>query len=114
MSWDVDLKQAGKIMQVDRHEEGGTYLMGGTTDASLSITYNYCRYYYRHLHNRGLMHINRKRARTVVPLLERAVNELGTDRDDDYWKATPGNAGYALSILLGWARQFPDATFKVT
>ena len=30
----------------------------------------------------------------------------------DYWAATPGNAGKALNILLKWAKQFPDATFK--
>lgn len=43
-----------------------------------------------------------------------AVNTLGTVRDNDYWKPTPGNAGYALAILLKWAGQYPEARFKVT
>ena len=29
-----------------------------------------------------------------------------------YWMSTPGNAGYALSILLSWAKQHPEATWK--
>jgi hypothetical protein len=29
---------------------------------------------------------------------------LGVECDDDYWKPTPGNAGYALSVLLSWAK----------
>ena len=32
----------------------------------------------------------------------------------DYWAPTPGNAGYALNILLDWARQYPEATFDAT
>lgn len=30
-----------------------------------------------------------------------------------YWKATPGNAGYAASILLAWARQYPQGVWEV-
>jgi len=43
--------------------------------------------------------------------LQKAISLLGTERDPDYWKATEGNAGYALSILLGWARLHPTAKF---
>ena len=53
-----------------------------------------------------------KLASTVVEALEHAVRYLGTARSGDYWAATQGNAGYALSILLGWAKQHPEAIFK--
>jgi hypothetical protein len=51
MSYDVSLDCAccGKSMDVPRHEEGGTYLEGGNTQAELNITYNYSLYYYKHL-----------------------------------------------------------------
>ena len=31
--------------------------------------------------------------------------------EKDYWAPTPGNAGYALKILLDWAIMNPDGVF---
>ena len=58
--------------------------------------------------------MHKKTARDTTARLERAVETLGTQRDDDYWKPTPGNAGYALSILLKWARQHPNGVWIVS
>ncbi|KKK53646.1 hypothetical protein LCGC14_3092730, partial [marine sediment metagenome] len=55
-----------------------------------------------------------KRASDVTTALEHAVRYLGTARSGDYWAATQGNAGYALNILLGWAKEYPEAVFKVS
>lgn len=41
MSWDIYLDQDGGTVEVERHEEGGTFALGGTTRAELNITYNY-------------------------------------------------------------------------
>lgn len=98
------------------HSEGGTYVWGGTTQAELNITYNYGKLYYLTLdRDQGLRVLNDKRAGDVLELLENAVNQLGTNpMTEDYWAPTPGNAGKALSTLLDWARQHPDAIFTVS
>lgn len=101
-------------VQVERFQDGGTYAVGGSTEASLNITYNYSPFYYNHLDKEnGLRFLNGKRAGDVIKALEYAVSALGTTRDNDYWASTPGNAGAALAVLLSWARQYPDAIFSV-
>lgn len=118
MSWDVVLydPETNTPVSVPNHQEGGTYPVGGTDDAVLNITYNYGRHYYEVLpiedgESFGTW-LNRKTGAEVIPHLERAVALLGTDRDPDYWLDSPGNAGYALSILLAWARLHPTARFE--
>jgi hypothetical protein len=102
-------------VDVERQSEGGTYVIGGSTDAELNITYNYSKHYYRTLDEKeGLDWLSEKFARDCVGRLEKAIKELGTERSTDYWSPTPGNAGYALSILLDWANQHPNAVFRVS
>ncbi len=115
MSYDVGLYNGGELVAVSRHSEGGTYVVGGTDGAELNVTYNYCGYYREFLDTGdGLYWLHGKKAKDTVIRLEGAVAALGTERDRDYWKATLGNAGYALSILLGWAKQHPDAVWSVS
>jgi hypothetical protein len=111
-------------VQVTRHSEGGTYALDGTTEATLNVTYNYCQWFqdaWNHASGKfdgqgdgwlGKM-LGEKKAKEVIDSLERAVAFLGTEQDDDYWKPTPGNAGYALNIILGWCREHTDATIQV-
>lgn len=114
MSHWVSLLKDGSTVDVLPFEEGGTYQVGGCTDATLNITYNYSPFYYKYLsYTKGLRWLHDKNAKDCIETLESAVQTLGTVRDDDYWAETPGNAGYALSILLGWAKEHPDAKFKV-
>lgn len=99
---------------VKSFEDGGTYALGGTTEASVNITYNYNRHYRAVWGGAGLAEtLDGKRAAEVIPALEKAVATLGTKRDRDYWASEPGNAGAALARLLDWARQYPDAVFRV-
>jgi len=115
MSWDVTLMKDDLPVTVELHTEGGTQAIGGTTDAWLNVTYNYSPYYYKYLDNdKSLNWLNGRKASDCIEQLQAAVMNLGTVRDPDYWKATPGNGGHALGILLRWARQHPDATFEVT
>ena len=115
MSWWVSLNEKGELVTVDNFSDGGTYVVGGSTDANLNITYNYSALYHEYLDkDKGLEYLNRKSAKTCIPKLEKAVEALGTERASDYWLATLGNAGYALSILLKWAKAYPEALFSVS
>ena len=113
MSYDIDLKERGKFCRVSHHSEGGTYAAGGTDAASLNVTYNYAEVvgplgfsFNDSLHG--------KTARDTLVPLAAIVAECGIEQDDDYWKPTPGNAGYAASILLRWASMYPDAVWSVS
>lgn len=109
MSYDIELrdKETGKIVEVESHEEGGTYALGGINEADLNVTYNYA----KHFNFRGL---HEKRAGDMIPEMEKTVAELGITQDKDYWNPTKGNVGHAVNILLKWAKQNPDAIFEVS
>ena len=107
MSWWVYLsKDTGEIVEVPRHSEGGTYVMGGTLNAELNVTYNYGKHF-------DFKELDGKTGEEAKPLLAKAVEDLGMKRDDDYWNPTKGNVGYACLILLGWACVYPEAIFTV-
>ena len=122
MSWWVSLRDAaGNVVSIeDSFEEGGTYILGGSTEADLNVTYNYGAHFETVFGSKGLEDPKRG-IRTLIgmtganaaPLLEKAVATLGTKVSKDYWEPSEGNAGYALSILLRWARQHPGAVFEV-
>lgn len=92
--------------QVTNHQEGGTYALGGTTDAAMSVTYNYAEHF-------GFRWLDGKTGAETAPAMAAAVASLGTTRDKDYWKPAIGNAGYAINILLGWAREHPNGIWSV-
>lgn len=108
MSYDVSLIDAGKVARI---QEGGTQVVGGTDEPELNITYNYAEVY--RLFDFSIDDLNGHRAGDFIEKMEQIVDKCGTKRFENYWAPTPGNAGFALNILLGWAKQYPDATFKV-
>ena len=116
VSWWIRLVgEDGECVQVENHAEGGTYCVGGTNEADLNVTYNYGGRFSEcglEVHT-GRGNFHRQKAKDVTALLESAVQKLGTECHPDYWEPTPGNAGRALSILLEWAKQHPEATFEV-
>ena len=113
MSYDISLVKNHKSVKVALFEEGGTYVMGGSEIAELNITYNYSRFFYEQLDAKeGIRWLYGKKAKDCIKRLEKAVKELGTKQYTDYWAPTHGNAGYALAILLRWAKQHPDAVFE--
>jgi len=123
MSLDVKLYRGEELAKVEPHLEGGTIcdhkvgnsgnLYYGSGEAVLNITYNYNNLYKTWLDkDEGIRWLHGKKAGSTIERLEMGVTILGTERDSDYWKATPGNAGYALSILLDWAKKHPDAHWK--
>ena len=114
MSFDINLiGEHGNPVEVDKHVEGGNFVLGGTIRASLNVTYNYSRFYSETIdRDEGIRWLYGKKASECIPRLKEAIDALGTEQDEDYWAATAGNAGHALSILLKWAEQHPDAVFK--
>lgn len=111
MSWEVVIKDTdGNFAQIPFAElpRGGTYAIGlksdALTDAELNITYNYGSYF-RIVWEDGLERLDGIPLTEAIPLLESAIQVLGTQRDDDYWLATQGNAGAALNDLLTLCRK---------
>ena len=102
MSYDIYLQKDSETVQVPLHEEGGTYVLGGTTAAALNITYNYSPHYQHIDAEKVIRWLYGKTGAETIEKLEAAIEELGIDRNRDYWAPTPGNAGHALSILLEW------------
>ena len=115
MGWDIDLvNEDGKPVEVPSHTVGSNYIIGGRVEASMLVTYNYSDHYRACLDSeKRLMCLHEKKAKDTIKQLEIAIRLLGTNRDKDYWKPTPGNAGYILSVLLGWAKLHPEAVWKV-
>ena len=107
MSYWVYLSDDEGTVGVANHSEGGTYAIGGMPRAELNVTYNYARFF-------DFRALDGQKAADTVEHIGMAVQQLGTERDPDYWKPTPGNAGHALSILLAWAEQHPNARWEVS
>lgn len=117
MSYDVELVHpvTGKTLELDEPHQmkGGTYCVGGTRLAELNVTYNYSRHFRRVLHeSKGIRSIYGMTGAESLPVLQRAAAELADDVDDDYWKATEGNAKAALLQLIALARLRPDGVWK--
>ncbi len=114
MSWNVRLTdKEGRIVEVPKHFEGGMPERDGCTQAYLNITSNYTPQFNK-IFKQGLpTFLNQKSATEAVPKLLESMLELGFEPDEDYWAATPGNAGFTLGILMLWAMDNPDTTFRV-
>ena len=120
MGWDIDLLSNGQPVQVAPHQTGsvlearvenGEVVAIDSVAATCCITFNYSRLY--DLAGFYMRDMSGKKASETVESLQEAVKKLGTDRDKNYWKDTPGNAGAALETLLRWAKQHPDAEWHV-
>lgn len=112
MSYDIAFKAGGSVVKFPRPHDraGGTYQVGGTTKAWLNITYNYYDFYRKEFGREGIRTLYGLTAKEARPILKRAIDALGTEKDEDYWAATAGNAGAALADLLWLAEQVPDDT----
>ena len=117
MSWDIDLvdKNTREVLHMPEkhHFRGANYVLGGTTECSMNITYNYSPLYRKAFPDNGINIINGKTGEESVPLIAKMIGSLGDDRDDDYWKATEGNAKQPLFALLVFAAQHPEGVWEV-
>lgn len=112
MSYDIDLLDpvTKEVIKLDfKHQiRGGTYVVGGTNEASLNITWNYSEFFYKTLGKNGVRTIYGMTGAESIPILQKAADQLKDDVDEDYWKATEGNAKQALKQLIVLARLRPD------
>ena len=113
MSYDIYLRDpvSNEILQLDspHHMRGGTYQVGGTTDASLNITYNYAKYF-RWVFNdeKGIRKLYGMTGEGSIPALKEAISLLNDDVSGNYWESTEGNAKRSLIQLLTLAKLRPD------
>lgn len=128
MGWNIELvSDKGEMLEVPAFLAGGiveatydtatdTMTPIPTVRARMSCTFNYSQLFRSvygvdmplHLVFDGMI------ADEAIPLLEEGVAALGTFQSDNYWEATPGNAGYILSVMLLWAQAQPNGVFVVT
>jgi hypothetical protein len=106
------------VLDQPHHMRGGTYQIGGTTRASMNITYNYADHLYRVLPDpgptgqEGIRSIYGLSGAEAIPILEGAISLLGDDVDPDYWKSTEGNTKSALTKVLALSRMRPDGVWR--
>lgn len=85
-------------------------------DFGLNITYNYYPFFVQVFGEDSIRRFRDMTVSDAIPLLESAVFALGTNRDEDYWEATRGNAGATLNDLLKVCEQLEspaDYTMEV-
>lgn len=134
MSYDINLTDpvTGETLQLDalHHMRGGTYAVGGTTEAHLNVTWNYATHYYRvfkpaplrpgvdkyHANEGGtvggIRSIYGLTGAESTPVLQSAIDQLGDDTHPYYWEPTEGNAKRALTQLLALAKMRPDGVWN--
>ena len=121
MSYDINLLDpiTKKVIEInDAHFlRGGTYQMGGSTELSLNMTYNYSKFLHQVIQpeftpsedKSGIRSLYGLTALEAIPILEVAISNLKDDVDEDYWKPTEGNTKKALNNLLTMCKMRPDA-----
>lgn len=117
MSYDISLCDpvTGEVLHSEAPHDmhGGTYRVGGTTELSLSITYNYARYFYRNdvFGDDGIRAIYGLSGAESIPLIDKAIMALGDNVSADYWVGAEGNAKRPLYQLLDMAKMRPDGVW---
>jgi len=115
MSYDIELIDpvTKAVLELDAPHDmrGGTYAVGGSSEASLNITWNYAPILYRVLPE-GIRGLYGKTGAESIPLLKDAISKLGDDVHPDYWTATEGNVKKALCQVLALAQMRPDGVWQ--
>lgn len=138
MSYDISLVDPVTKKQVyfdtPHHMNGGTYAVGGTTEAWINITYNYADWYYKDgvfpnngIFREGIRSIYDMSGADSIPVLEHAIKTLESMTEDltekeiqeykdggagGYWTPTRTNAIKPLYKLLAMAKIRPDAIWE--
>ena len=101
--------------------QGGTCCVGGTTAMTLNVTYNYSDIINKKFKELEIdneigsyaYYLNGKTGAETIEPLKKIITSLKDDVDEDYWKATEGNAKRALCGLLAFAQMRPDGIWRV-
>jgi len=115
MSYDIRLHDAetGVTTKLDeKHKwQGGTYQVGGSELAKFNVTYNYGAILHNVLPPQGIRTLYGLTGNESMPLLRKAIAELGDETSKDYWDATEGNVKVALIAMLNLACMCPDSVW---
>lgn len=116
MSYDISLCDpvTKETIRFDaKHQiNGGTFQIGGSTEAWLNVTYNYSEHFYRVMGEMGIRTIYGKTGAESISILKSAIAQLGDNVSTDYWESTEGNAKKALCGLLAFAQMRPDGIWE--
>jgi len=109
MSYDIRLEKDGEVVLLEEPnlERGGMYALGGTNEAWLNVTYNYAKFFYSTMGDKGIRSLYGVTAKDSIPMLKGAIGKLKPDFTSNYWDATEGNAQKALQSLLAIAEKAP-------
>jgi hypothetical protein len=113
MSYDIYLRyqDGGRAYLSQQHTiTGGTYVLGGTDEAWLNVTYNYASHFEAVLGPVGIRSIYGLEAKESIPILKAAAKKLRGRPSRDYWEPTEGNAKKALLDLVRLAKIAPSGT----
>lgn len=141
MSYDVELVDA-KTKETLKLDEphcfaGSCYVVGGTKECGLSITFNYSRWYYKPQvfpdkedgTSKGIFAIDGLSGSDSIPILENAIKALVSMTEDlsldeinnykqkgvnGYWMPTRENAIIPLIELLTFAKLRPNGIWEVS
>jgi hypothetical protein len=110
MSYDIYIKNTdGKTVELSlaHNLQGGTYCVGGTTEATLNVTYNYSEFLREALGPEGVRSIYGKTIMEGIQLLGQGIKKLRDEyntkalvRSEDYWEPTVGNTVKAMTDLI--------------
>ena len=138
MSYDISLTDPAshETIELDSPHmmQGGTYAVGGTTEAWLNVTYNYARWYCKEgvfpgsREEKGIRSINGMSGADSIPVLQNAIKALESMDEDlpeedikrcekqgvtGYWMPTRENAIRPLHQLLALAKLRPEGVWEV-
>ena len=116
MSYDIYLKDPSTGSPIEFSQPhtltGGTYQVGGSTEAWLNVTWNYSKFFYDAFGEKGIRALYGKTAKEASLMICEAIVKIGPPvPSEDYWAATPGNASMALYNLLTLCAMAPEGVF---
>lgn len=118
-----------EVLETDAPHQmrGCNYVIGGTRDMELSVTYNYGQWYRKSIGPRGIEEIYGKCGAESIPILKQAIKTLEESKEDlsedeiieyekqevtGYWLPTRENAIKPLYQLLAFAQMRPDGVWE--
>lgn len=103
------------LLDAPHQMKGGTFVVGGTSEAWLDVTYNYSKFYKKAFDNeKGIKIIEGLSGAESIPILKTAIANLGDVKPTkDYWEGNEGNAKIPLRQLLAFAQMRPDGVWEI-
>lgn len=109
-------QDSGETLQLDQphHMKGSIYCIGGSCEASLSVTYNYGQFYLDAFGNEeGIRTIYGLTGAESIPVLKQAIANMGDEKPTGkYWEGNRGDAKRPLRQLLALAQMRPDGLWQ--